>query len=115
MAIKDHLDSALKLDETRPASAAEILRAQTALRFKFPPDYREFLLTFGACYFHDSVVFRLLEPSPSADNGLETFDWFYGPSDNAAVDLINANHRVSDLVPEGTIAIGHDAFANQVL
>lgn len=81
----------------------------------FPPAHRDFLLNPGASCFYDTVVFQPEEPSPWADQGCQSFDWFYGPSDGAAHDLVAANRRLTDVIPLGAFAIGHDPGGNQVV
>ncbi len=92
-----------------------IVTLESLAGFRLPDGYREFLKKRGASLFSEDMAFRPLVPSPWAVNGMESFDLFYGMSEDPGFDVSRVNIRLQGAIPERTIAIGHDPGSNHVV
>jgi hypothetical protein len=104
-----------KFGDFVPAVDEDIAAVEEGLRVKLPDEYKVFLKRYGASLFGADVGFRSNEPSPWAVNGVESFDLFYGVSDDPGFDLRQINERLRGDIPVGAIAIGHDPGSNLIL
>lgn len=97
------------------ASDDYISRLETAIGFSLPTNYVHFLRRYGASFFEKNVCFSSLDPSPWAEAGKEGFDAFYGASEQPQFDLIEVRGELIGEISFGALAIGYDAFANQIV
>jgi len=84
-------------------------------RYQLPEDYKAFLKSYGASLFTKDVVFKLIEPSPWANDGVQSLAVLYGISSKPGFDLINQDVQLDADLPEGMIAIGHDEGGSHIL
>lgn len=99
-------------DELSKSYLAE-LEVQCA--FPLPKTYRDFLNEIGASIFVKEVVFRPMVASPWAIEGAESVDLLYGRSALSHADIQKVNSRLLNVIPQQTLAIGHDSGSNLIL
>src|ERR1700683_2635640 len=87
------------------ASSEYVLQLEKQAGFRLPDDYRDFIELYGASLFTADVGFRALVASPWAVNGIESFDVFYGMSDNVRFDLQRINIRLGEIIAVRSIAL----------
>jgi hypothetical protein len=97
------------------ATDQEISNAETYFQHSLPNEYKFFLKNYGASLFSEEVAFKVAEASPWTTNGSQTLDVFYGLSKDPRFDLVCIGKRIGADLPDGMIAIGHDAGSSHIL
>lgn len=108
-----------------PVSEDELHTIETALGVALPDDYRDFVHTYGASRFGESVYFRFMQPEPIyAVKGLagkpapryevRPFWEFYGGEDAPRYSFAEAIALYKDRMPDTIIPIGDDGFGHLI-
>ena len=87
--MSSHTFNGIKFEATkplRPVGVAELESAERALGYRFPSDYREFVLRFGSGEFEELTLrvfspFEILEMTPD-DRARFSEHWFWDDSPN---------------------------------
>lgn len=101
-----------------PLAEADVQAAEQALGVKFPPDYREFLLSVNGGYPEPDGVRIHWAPGQvcGGEWGTTAMSWFYSVTDEQVGNLVRINQvSLRDRLPLDTVAIGSDAGGNQLL
>jgi hypothetical protein len=93
----------------------QVCAIEHELEFRFPEEYRLFLLDYGcAMLLGPDVVYRPLESSPFADeNGRQDVGLLYGPIEGTSGLRLN-NQWLCNQIPPHVITIGDQCFGDQV-
>ena len=107
-------------EELTPMTPDEVAALEAQLGKGLPSSYREFLLSYGATGFRNSVSIRSLVPLPArlSETGDVRVSFFYGaddPSSVSAYSLTKSLRLLEGRVPPSLISIGGETFGNQIL
>lgn len=101
-----------------PLAEADVQAAEQVLGVKFPPDYREFLLSVNGGYPEpDGFDIHWAAGQSCGDDWRRTaMSWFYAIGDESVGNLLKVNHvDFAGRLPPETLAIASDAGGNQLL
>lgn len=108
-----------KLGVDSPTSYSDALKNERLITIEkkydiiIPDDYKQFLRWYGETFFEKNIIFKPLEPSPTAtEDGNQYFDGFYGlMSEN------NINQQIDDYknrIPGNLIPVGECPGGNLI-